>query len=424
MKAALFRGEFVSVLAKMEHRGVPIDMAIYSQLADKDIWAYVRDAMVPELDREYGVYKRDKNGEWHFSRELFEAYLIREGITWPRDQNGKLILRNKTFEDMTRNYAKLETLRQLRHARNKMRKVKLAVGSDGFNRTTLWPFKSKTGRTQPKAAEWIFSPAVWLRSLIKPGPGMAVAYVDWASMEFMVGAAVSGDPVMIVFYQSGDPYLTFAKRVGAAPAWATKDSHGDLRDLYKTGLLSIQYGISEFTLASRLNISLFAAREMINQHKQLFAVYWKWIDDWTQWALTHGEMWTPFEWRCKIGETEFNARTIANFAVQATSADALRIAIVLADRAGLDLRGPVHDALLLHSTIERIESDVARLQRIMARASRLVLNARAGGKLELRSDKTIVCYPERYKDKRGIKMWDWVLALLASYAQQKDRSLG
>ena len=27
---------------------------------------------------------------------------------------------------------------------------------------------------EPKAAQWIFSPAVWLRSLIKPGIGMAV----------------------------------------------------------------------------------------------------------------------------------------------------------------------------------------------------------------------------------------------------------
>jgi hypothetical protein len=424
MKAALFRGEFISVLAKMEHGGVPIDMEIYSQLADKDIWAYVRDAMVPELDREYGVYVRDRDRDWHFSRKLFEAYLIREGIAWPRDENGKLILRNKTFEEMTRNYARLETLRQLRHVRNKMRKVKLAVGSDGFNRTTLWPFKSKTGRTQPKAAQWIFSPAVWLRSLIKPEPGMAVAYVDWSSMEFMVGAALSGDPVMIAFYQSGDPYLTFAKRVGAAPVWATKDTHGDLRDLYKTGLLSIQYGISEYTLSSRLNISLFAAREMINQHKQLFAVYWKWIDDWTQWALNHGEMWTPFDWRCKVGETEHNARTIANFIIQGASADALRIAIVLADREGLDLRGPVHDALLLYSTIERIEPDVARLKRCMAKASRLVLNARTGGKLELRSDAKIVCYPNRYSDKRGTAMWDKVLELLRSYAQQKDRQRG
>ena len=46
---------------------------------------------------------------------------------------------------------------------------------------------------------------------------------------FMVGAAISGDPVMIAFYQSGDPYLTFAKRVGAAPEWAKQGLIGEGR---------------------------------------------------------------------------------------------------------------------------------------------------------------------------------------------------
>jgi hypothetical protein len=91
-------------------------------------------------------------------------------------KSGKLDLRRKTFEDMSKGHPQLENLRQLRHARDKMRKFKLAVGKDGRNRTTLWPFKSKTGRTQPKAAQWIFSPAVWLRSLIKPDPGIAVRH--------------------------------------------------------------------------------------------------------------------------------------------------------------------------------------------------------------------------------------------------------
>ena len=53
---ALHRGEFVAVSAQMEHRGVPIDMEIFPQLADTDAWRYVRDAMVPTIDADYGVY--------------------------------------------------------------------------------------------------------------------------------------------------------------------------------------------------------------------------------------------------------------------------------------------------------------------------------------------------------------------------------
>jgi hypothetical protein len=43
---ALYHGEFVAASALMEHRGVPIDMEVFSQLADKATWQYVRDALV------------------------------------------------------------------------------------------------------------------------------------------------------------------------------------------------------------------------------------------------------------------------------------------------------------------------------------------------------------------------------------------
>ena len=146
---------------------------------------------------------------------------------WPRLESGKLNLRGKTFENMTKGWPQLEDLRQLRHTRNKMRKIKLAVGSDSRNRTVLWPFKAKTSRTQPKASLWIFSPAVWLRTLIKPGPGMAVAYIDYSSMEFLIAASLSDGhtgPInnMLDMYRSGDPYLAFCKSVGAVPMSAVR----------------------------------------------------------------------------------------------------------------------------------------------------------------------------------------------------------
>ena len=166
---ALYHGEFAAASALMEHRGVPIDVGVFRQLADNDTWRAVRDAMVPTIDAQYGVYVRDASGEWSFNLKLFTAYLEREGITgWPLLESGKLNLRRKTFEAMSKGWAQLEELRQLRHSRDKLRKIKLAVGADGRNRTVLWPFQAKTSRTQPKASQWIFSPAVWLRSLTSP----------------------------------------------------------------------------------------------------------------------------------------------------------------------------------------------------------------------------------------------------------------
>src|SRR5262249_22627025 len=204
------------------------------------------------------------------------------------------------------------------------RKIKLAVGGDFRNRTGLWPFKNKSSRIQPKEARWMFSPATWLRSVIKPESCMAAAYVDWSSMEFMVACCLPIQPVMIECYHS-DPYLSFSKRVGAAPSWATKQTHELLRDRYKTGLLSTQYSVRAQTLSSRLRISAFEAHEMIAQHHELFAVYWRWVDDWVARAFDTGVMWTPFGWECRTGITEFNERSIATFPVQASAAAALRM---------------------------------------------------------------------------------------------------
>ena len=416
---ALHRGEFVAASALMEHRGVPMDMEIFPQLANKRTWNAVRDALVPAIDAAYGVYVPNQAGDWSFSMEKFADYLRRENIAWPVTEKGKLSTSNKTFDAMGKAFPQLEPLRQLRYTRNKLRKVKLAVGSDGRNRTVLWPCQSKTSRTQPKASQWIFSPAVFLRNLIKPGPGMAVAYVDWSSMEFMIAASLSGDPVMLDFYRSGDPYLTFAKRVGRAPENATKHTHSELRDRFKTGLLAAQYCIGPDTLAVRLGVSTFEAHEILTQHRELFAVYWRWVEDWLASTLNSGVAWTPMGWFCRTGITEFNDRSIANWPTQSTGADILRLSVVWATRHGLGLCAPVHDALLIGSPIDQIEADVALLQELMRRASRVVLNAAAGGDLELRTDAKIVKYPDRYSDPRGVEVWERVLALLAEHRERE-----
>jgi hypothetical protein len=421
LRVALYHGEFAAVSALMEHNGPPIDMEIFGKLADDNVWRAVRDAMVPTIDAKYGVYVRNAAGDWTFNKVKFAAYLASEGISWPLLDSGQLNLKRKTFEEMSKGWPQLEDLRQLRHARDKMRKVKLAVGADGRNRTVLWPFKSKTSRTQPKAAQWIFSPAVWLRSLIKPGPGMAVAYIDYSAMEFLLAASLSDGhcgPVnrMLEMYQSGDPYLGYAKAIGAIPDHITKETLGNyaaVRDRYKVMLLSVQYGMQAETLAGRLGVTLLEAQEMLNQHHALFRQYWAWSDDFVQHALQTGVVHTAFGWYWRTGIIEFNERTIRNWLIQATGAEILRIACILGARHGIKLLAPIHDAVLIEAPIERIEADVALMREIMRRASRIVLNADAAGTHELRTDFKIVRHPERYSDKRGEKIWAEVTELLA-----------
>jgi hypothetical protein len=129
----------------MEYAGVPLNGAMFRQIADPAAWNSLRDALVPELDPA-GIYAPHNDGSHHFSFDRFEAFLAARNIPWPRTEAGRLAADAKTFEDMTKGRgAELESLRQLRHICDKMRIVELAVGADNRNRTVLWPFKAKSG---------------------------------------------------------------------------------------------------------------------------------------------------------------------------------------------------------------------------------------------------------------------------------------
>jgi DNA polymerase I len=76
--------------------------------------------------------------------------------------------------------------------------------------------------------------------------------------------------------------------------------------------------------------------------------------------------------------------------------------------------------VLIEAPIEEIEADVALMREIMRRASRIVLNSKADGPYELRTDATIVRYPDRYSDKRGEAIWRQMLELLAEHERQQE----
>ena len=125
----------------------------------------------------------------------------RSRIPWPVLPSGSLCLDKATFREMAKAYSIISPLRELRHALSDMRQIGLTVGDDGRNRTGLWAFGSKTGRNQPSNAKFIFGPSVWLRGLIKPPPGHAIAYIDWSSQEVAIAAALSGDEAMMEDYK-------------------------------------------------------------------------------------------------------------------------------------------------------------------------------------------------------------------------------
>jgi DNA polymerase-1 len=398
---ALLRGRYMAAVAQMEHNGIPIDTMMLDRLRCN--WSSIQDQLIAAIDRDYGVFEGRT-----FKADRFAAWLARNHIPWPRLDSGRLDLEDGTFRQMAKAHPVISPLRELRSSLADLRLADLAVGDDGRNRTLLSPFRARTGRNQPSNSKFIFGSAVWLRSLIKPSPGYAVAYVDWSQQEFGIAAALSGDMAMQAAYHSGDPYLAFAKQAHAVPDNATKATHGPTRELFKQCVLATQYGMEAEALALRIGQPPVAARDLLRAHRETYRTFWRWSDASVNVAMLRGIIWTAFGWPLRIG-AESNPRSLRNFPMQGNGAEMLRIACCLATERGIEVCAPVHDAVLIMASIDRIEADTAAMRAIMAEASRTVLSG-----FELGTDATITRYPHRYSDGRGAVMWDRVCKLIAA----------
>ena len=336
---ALLRGRYMAAAARMEAAGVPVDT---SMLADiRASWDAVRLDLVHQVDKDFGVYEGTT-----FKAGLFAGYLADRGIAWPRLDSGQLRLDGDTFRDMARTYPGLGPLKELRHSLGELRLADLAVGPDGRNRVVLSAFGTKTGRNAPSNSKFIFGPATWLRGLIRPPEGRALAYIDWSAQEVWIAAVLSGDQALLDSVTSGDPYLAFAVRAGLAPAGATKASHEAIRGMCKVCLLGANYGMGAATLAVRAAISIIEAQEILRRLERAYPAYAGWAQQVTDAGLLGGRLSTVFGWTLHVGP-EARPTSLRNFPMQANGAEMLRLACCLATEAGITVCAPVHDALLV-----------------------------------------------------------------------------
>jgi DNA polymerase I len=396
---ALLRGRYMAAAAVMEHNGVPIDTETLQLL--RRHWTDIQDALIAEIDADYGVF----DGRT-FKAERWESYLVTRNIPWPRLESGRLDLSDSAFRQMAKAYPTVSPMRELRSALSELRLNDLAVGQDGRNRTLLSVFRSRTGRNQPSNTKYIFGPSVWLRSLIKPPAGFGVAYIDWSQQEFGIAAALSGDYAMQAAYLSGDPYLAFAKQAGAVPEYATKETHGPTRELFKQCVLAVQYGMESESLAARIGQPPVLARDLLRTHRDTYRKFWCWSDAAVDHAMLTSTLHTVFGWCIHVDENP-NPRSLRNFPMQANGAEMLRLACCLATERGVEVCAPVHDAVLICAPLDRLEDDIAGMRATMAEASKIIL---AG--FELRTDAMRIRYSDRYRDPRGTAMWNRVIELI------------
>jgi hypothetical protein len=165
----------------------------------------------------------------------------------------------KTLGKQAQRYPELKKLVKLRDLIAELRINQLAntIGADGYSRCPLLPFWTKTGRNQPSGRDKMFLPALpaWLHGLVAPPPGWAIAELDWDGQEVGLMAALSGDPAMIEDYASGDPHLSFGRRVKLPPPDATKDTHREERNkICKPVVLGQNYGMTPYGIAAKTSL--------------------------------------------------------------------------------------------------------------------------------------------------------------------------
>ena len=396
---ALLRGWYMSAAACMEHAGVPLDVEALALLQSS--WNSIKDGLIQEVNRHFGVFEGQT-----FRQHLFAAFLERQGISWPRHPTGRLALDEQTFRSMARAHPALHPLRELRATLSKMRLASLTVGWDGRNRCMFSAFRSITGRNQPSNTRFIFGPAVWMRGLIRPEPGMGLVYIDWRQQEIGIAAALSGDPAMQAAYRSGDFYMTFAIQAGAAPEGATKATHPAERALYKECALAVNYLMGAVSLGLRIGRPPVWARELLQIHRQTYQVFWRWSDAVVDHAMLYNSLETVFGWPLHLVAVTKES-TLRNFPMQANAAEMLRLAVCMAIRDGVRVLAPVHDALIVEAPLGELDEAVRVTQRAMAMASEIVLDG-----FRLQTDVEKFRYPARFTDPRGEQMWNTVWQLI------------
>ena len=396
---ALIRGQFVACTCQINRNGIPVDKAKWSELVEK--MPSIKPALIEEVDRQYGVYENGK-----FSEAKFAALIDGRGIKWPLTPTGKYSTSADAFRDMCKAHPEFRNLHELRHTISSLRLASLNVGKDGRNRAEPRPFGSVTSRNTPSNTEFIFGPACWIRHLIRPEPGRALASIDYEQQEFGIAAAMSGDKNMQAAYEASDPYIQFAIMAGAAPVGATKATHPEVRAKFKTCALGVQYMMGPALLASRIGQAEIYGRELLGQHKKTFPKFWQWVDDCATTARARQRATSTFGWSMWI-TADTSSMTLANWPCQTNGAEMLRLAVIGMISRGIFINATIHDAVLIEADEDKIDEAVASAREVMEEASRVVLNG-----FTIRTEPHIIRPGARYEDDRGADMWAKIGCLL------------
>jgi DNA polymerase I len=403
-------------VAQIQARGMPIDMPLWNLVQENK--AAVIGELLRQFDPSYGtedpIYTPE--GEWSYAR--FERWLMRMGVTaWPRLDSGMLDTSGDAFGIMS-HVPGIEKLHALRDSLGVIVRAKLPIGHDGYNRPSLFPLCTATGRNAH--AKSLFNAHAGMRSFMMFPRDTIGVYLDWRTQEIGVSAALSRDQALMDAYREGDVYYAFARDAGLTndPDLKNWKKHNQMqRQRMKALQLGINYGMSVPSLAKGLDRHPIIASNLIERHRRMYPRFWGWRDEQVMGAMLNRRIESVFGWPLRIS-TSPNKRTLYNFGAQANGAEMLRLAAWRLCEAGIVPSMLIHDGILIEA---RDREQIEQAMDIMRAAGRDVCG---GFEIDVDIDQMLE-HGARYQDKRDVAkaMWATIMHALETIKATPRRAV-
>jgi DNA polymerase-1 len=372
----------ISVLARMERRGISIDRQVLSRLsADFAQTAARVEADIQEIAGEpvnvgspkqigdiifgkMGIAggSKTKTGAWSTSAQILDE-LAEAGHAFPRKilewrQVSKL---KSTYTDALPNYVHPQTHRV--HTTYAL--AATTTGRLSSNEPNLQniPVRTEDGRK--------------IRRAFIASPGHKLVSADYSQIELRLLAEIAEIPVLKQAFRDGlDIHAMTASEMFGVPV---KDMPGEVRRRAKAINFGIIYGISAFGLANQLGIAREEASAYIKKYFERFPGIRAYMDETRDFCRRHGYVETLFGRKCHYPDIKasnasvrsFNERAAINARLQGTAADIIRRAMTRMEDAlaekklSAQMLLQVHDELIFEVPDDEVAATLPVVQHVM-----------------------------------------------------------
>jgi DNA polymerase-1 len=372
----------ISVLARMERRGISIDRQVLSRLSGEFAQTAARvEAEIQEIAGEpvnvgspkqigdiiFGKMgipggSKTKTGAWSTSAQILDE-LAEQGHEFPKKilewrQVSKL---KSTYTDALPTYVHPQTHRV--HTTYAL--AATTTGRLSSNEPNLQniPVRTEDGRK--------------IRRAFIASPGHKLVSADYSQIELRLLAEIADIPVLKQAFRDGlDIHAMTASEMFGVPV---KDMPGEVRRRAKAINFGIIYGISAFGLANQLGIAREEASAYIKKYFERFPGIRAYMDETRDFCRTHGYVMTLFGRKCHYPDIRasngsvrsFNERAAINARLQGTAADIIRRAMIgmedaLAEKKlSAQMLLQVHDELIFEVPDEEVAATLPVVQHVM-----------------------------------------------------------